>query len=157
MKTKWLSFPYLVWMCIFIVVPLVLVLIFSLTTDSAQGGREVHLTFDNFKRFMDPIYLRILGKSIYLAFISTLVCLLLGYPMSMIIAKENIKKRNVMILLFIVPMWINFLLRTYAWMTLLGKNGFINFILQKLGLAPLNLLYNDKAILLGMIDRKSVV
>ena len=151
MKTKWLSFPYLIWMCIFIVVPLVLVLVFSLTTDPAQGGGEVHLTLDNFKRFMDPIYLKVLGKSIYLAFISTLVCLLLGYPMSMIIAMENIKKRNVMILLFIVPMWMNFLLRTYAWMTLLGKNGFINFILQKLGLAPLNLLYNDRAILLGMI------
>lgn len=71
--------------------------------------------------------------------------------MAMIISRENIKKRNVMILLFVVPMWMNFLLRTYAWMTLLGKNGVLNFLIKKLGFTPLNFIYNDNAVLLGMV------
>jgi spermidine/putrescine transport system permease protein len=138
-------------MIIFIVVPLILILFFSFTSGDIQELKNLEFTLDNFKRFMDPMYLKVLGKSLSLALQSTLICLALGYPMAMIISKENIKKRNILILLFVVPMWMNFLLRTYAWMTLLSKNGFINFIITKLGFSPLKLLYNDKAVLMGMI------
>lgn len=69
----------------------------------------------------------------------------------MIISREKINRRNVMIFLLVIPMWMNFLLRTYAWLSLLGKNGFINYIITKLGFQPLNLIYNDGAILLGMV------
>lgn len=151
MKLKWISYPYITWMIIFIVVPLILILLFSFTSGDIQGLKNLEFTLDNFKRFMDPMYLKVLGKSLSLALQSTLICLALGYPMAMIISKENIKKRNILILLFVVPMWMNFLLRTYAWMTLLSKNGFINFIITKLGFSPLKLLYNDKAVLMGMV------
>mgnify|MGYP000714506915 CR=1 FL=1 len=151
MKLKWTSYPYIVWMIIFIVIPLVLILFFSITSGDVFKIGEFQFTLDNFKRFMNPTYLKALGRSINLALKSTLICFLLGYPMAMIISREKIKKRNAMILLFILPMWMNFLLRTYAWLTLLGRNGLINYIIKKLGFAPLSLIYNDKAILLGMI------
>ncbi|NLJ98743.1 MAG: ABC transporter permease [Tissierellia bacterium] len=151
MKMKWTSYPYILWMIIFIVVPLTLILLFSLTVGEEGGIGNLQFTLDNFKRFLDPKYIDVLWISISLALKSTAITLLLGYPMAMIIAGEKPSKRNLMILLFVIPMWMNFLLRTYAWLTLLGKNGFINYILTKLGFAPLNLIYNDRAVLLGMV------
>ncbi|MBU5294737.1 ABC transporter permease [Anaerosalibacter bizertensis] len=151
MKLKWTSYPYIVWMAIFIIVPLLLILFFSVTSEDVFRLGEFQFTLDNFKRFMSPIYLKVLGRSITLALQSTAICFLLGYPMAMIISKAEVKKRNAMILLFVVPMWMNFLLRTYAWLTLLGKNGLINYIIKSLGFEPLNLIYNNKAILLGMV------
>ncbi len=148
---KWTSYPYILWMIIFIVVPLTLILLFSLTVGEEGGIGNLQFTLDNFKRFLDPKYIDVLWISISLALKSTAITLLLGYPMAMIIAGEKPSKRNLMILLFVIPMWMNFLLRTYAWLTLLGKNGFINYILTKLGFAPLNLIYNDRAVLLGMV------
>ena len=150
MKMKWGAYPYIVWIIIFIVVPLGLILLYSLTA-SELDIKNMNLTLANFKRFLDPRYLDVLWRSIDLALKSTAICLILGYPMAMIIARENIRKRNVMILFFVIPMWMNFLLRTYAWLTLLGKNGFINYIITKLGFGPLNLIYNDGAVLLGMV------
>ena len=151
MKIKWTSYPYVLWMIIFIVIPLCLILLFSLTTGEEEGIRNLQFTLENFKRFLDPKYIDVLWISVNLALKSTAITLLLGYPMAMIIAREKPKKRNIMILLFVIPMWMNFLLRTYAWLTLLGKNGFINYIITKLGFAPLNLIYNDSAVLLGMV------
>ena len=151
MKMKKAAYPYIFWMGIFIVIPLLLVLYFAITTGDSQNFSTFQFSLDNFRRFLTPDYLKVLGRSVNLAFISTVLCLILGYPMALIISKENIKKRNLMILMFVIPMWMNFLLRTYAWLTLLGKNGFINFIVTKIGLQPLNLMYNDKAVLLGMV------
>lgn len=145
------SYPYLIWMGIFIVIPLLLVVYFAITTGDSQNFSTFHFSLDNFKRFFTPNYLKVLGRSVNLAFVSTVICLILGYPMAFIISREKAKKRNIMILMFVIPMWMNFLLRTYAWLTLLGKNGFINFIITKIGLQPLNLIYNDKAVLLGMV------
>jgi spermidine/putrescine transport system permease protein len=142
---KILAYPYVVWLVIFIVVPLILVLYFSLSF--RDGG----LTLENYRRFMTPIYGKVLYRSLKLAFISTVFCLILGYPMAMIIARADISKRNLMVLLFVLPMWMNFLLRTYAWMTLLGKNGVINNVLGYFNLPTLNLLYNNGAVILGMI------
>jgi spermidine/putrescine transport system permease protein len=138
-------------MGIFIVIPLFLILFFSITTGDSQNISTFKFSLDNFRRFFTPVYLKVLGRSVNLALISTVICLILGYPMAMIISKEKIKKRNIMILMFVIPMWMNFLLRTYAWLTLLGKNGFVNYIVTKLGFQPLNLMYNDKAVLLGMV------
>ncbi len=151
MKLKRVAYPYIVWMIIFIVVPLLLILLFGFTKGETLNLKDLHFTLNNFKRFMHPIYLKVLGKSIVLALQSTAICFLLGYPIAMIISREPIKKRNIMILLFIVPMWMNFLLRTYAWMTLLGRNGIVNIIIKSLGLKPLKLIYTDGAILLGMV------
>jgi spermidine/putrescine transport system permease protein len=148
MKMKALSYPYVVWIAVFIVVPLALVLLYSLTYGDLSG---MNFTLNNFKKFLDPRYLDVLWISVKLALESTALTLILGYPIALIIAKEKPSKRNTMIFLFVIPMWMNFLLRTYAWLTLLGKNGVINSIIEFLGFKPLNLLYNDGAVLLGMI------
>ncbi|AFS77969.1 spermidine/putrescine transport system permease protein PotB [Gottschalkia acidurici 9a] len=138
-------------MLIFIIVPLLLVLLFSLTDESALEAGKIKITLDNFKRFYDPLYLNILKRSVILAVVSTVACLILGYPMALILSRQEPRVRNILSLLFILPMWINFLLRTYAWMTLLSKNGIINSFLSFIGLPTLNLMYNDGAVLLGMI------
>lgn len=151
MKLKNAAYPYILFLSIFIAIPLLLVLYFAFTTGDSQNFGEFQFSIANFERFFTPIYLKVLGRSINLALISTIITLILGYPIAYIISKENSNKRNTMILMFVIPMWMNFLLRTYAWLTLLGKNGFINTALTKIGLNPLNLIYNDSAVLLGMV------
>ncbi len=145
------AYPYILWIGIFIVIPLFLIMYFAFTVGNSQDFNMFEISLSNFKRFFTPIYLKVLGRSVNLALISTLICLGLGYPMAYIISKEKSKRRNIMILMFVIPMWMNFLLRTYAWLTLLGRNGFINFIITKIGLKPLDLIFNDKAVLLGMV------
>lgn len=148
MKKKWLSYPYLLWMVLFVFFPLLLVFFYSITDRTGEGLR---FTLAHFRRFMEPIYLKVLTRSVKLALISTVLCLMLGYPMAMILAGNHFKRKNIMIFLFVVPMWMNFLLRTYAWMTLLERKGLINTFLSWLGLSPLNLLYTEEAVVLGMV------
>ena len=123
MKIKWVSYPYLVWMMIFVVVPLLLVIYFSLTI---TDGGVTKFSLANYEKFFEPIYIKVLLRSIYLALISTVFCLALGYPLAMILASKEMSRKNFLILLFVLPMWMNFLLRTYAWMTLLERKGLIN-------------------------------
>ena len=100
---------------------------------------------------MQPMYFRIFFRSIKLALLSTILCLLIGYPTAYIIAKSKASRQNTLLMLAIVPMWMNFLLRTYAWSAILGRNGIINTIITSLGFAPVNILYTDTAVLLGMV------
>lgn len=148
MKKNWISYPYIVWMAIFIVIPLLLVVYHGVTVKSEEG---VRVSLENFQRIMEPVYLKVLFRSILLALISTAVCLVLGYPVAMFLADRDFKRKNTMIMLFVIPMWMNFLLRTYAWMTLLERKGLINTFLAHFGLPQLDLLYNDKAVVLGMV------
>ena len=140
--------PYVVWSSLFIVIPLLIVVFFGFTIKS---GDSYHFSLENFQRLMDPKYLKVFGRSILLAVEATLGCLILGYPVAYLISKMREGKRNILIMLFIIPMWMNFLLRTYAWLPILGKNGLINSLLVTQGFARANLLYNDFAVLLGMI------
>lgn len=140
--------PYIIWSSLFIVIPLLIVVFFSFTV---KNGNGYSFSLDNFKRLMDPMYLKVFGRSLLLAFEATLGCLILGYPVAYLISKMSEGKRNILIMLFIVPMWMNFLLRTYAWLPILGKNGFINTFFKSFGIGPFNILYNDFAVLLGMI------
>jgi spermidine/putrescine transport system permease protein len=151
MKFSKHGYFYIIWMAIFIAIPLLMVVYLAFTTGDSQSISSANFSLENFKRFFTPMYLEVLKKSIQLAFISTIICFLLGYPVAYIISKAKLKNRNVLILLFVIPMWMNFLLRTYAWLTLLGKNGIINLFITKLGFQPLDLLYNDTAVLLGMV------
>ncbi len=148
MKKGWTSYPYVVWMLIFILVPLVLVLYYSVTV-STDSGKV--LSPENFEKFMQPIYIKVLVRSVALALISTFICLILGYPVAMILASKDLSRKNLMVLLFVIPMWMNFLLRTYAWMTLLERKGLVNTFLGALGLPQLNILYTDSAVVLGMV------
>ena len=145
------AYPYLVWILIFTIIPLFLVLYFAFTTGDSQNFSTFTFSLENFKKFFTPIYINVLIKSINLALVSTVLCLIIGYPMAYIISREKPKKRNTMILMFVIPMWMNFLLRTYAWLTLLGRNGLINTLITKLGFPALDLMFNDKAVMLGMV------
>lgn len=140
--------PYAVWSALFIVIPLLIVVFFSFTVETGSG---YSFSLDNFKRLLDPQYFVVFGRSIKLALESTVLCLILGYPVAYLLSKTNPKIRNMLMMLFIVPMWMNFLLRTYAWLPILGKNGVINNFLTSIGLSPISILYTDTAVLLGMV------
>ena len=145
---SFLAYPYIIWSALFIVIPLILMVAFSFTI---EDGNKIVFSLDNYQRLMIPIYLKVFLRSIILAGASTIICLLVGYPVAYIISKAHISKRNTLILLFILPMWMNFLLRTYAWVAILGKNGILNSFLGLFGIEPVTLLYTNFAILLGMV------
>ena len=140
--------PYIVWSTLFIVIPLIIIVFFSFTQETASG---YSFTLENFKRVLNSQYVSVFRRSLVLAFQSTVLCLILGYPVAYFISKMKSNKRNILIMLFIVPMWMNFLLRTYAWLPILGKNGVINNFLSTIGLNTINILYTDAAVLLGMV------
>lgn len=149
-RTKYFAYPYAVWIVIFIVFPSFLVLLYSLTTDSG-GLTNINFTIGNFIKFFDPLYLNILWDSIFLAATCTIICLLLGYPAAYIISKSNLSRRNTLLFLCILPMWMNMLLRTYAWMTILGNNGILNNLFELLGFPKINMLYTRGATVMGMV------
>ncbi|MGL5417122.1 MAG: ABC transporter permease [Clostridium sp.] len=147
-KFSFLSAPYVLWSAIFIVVPLLIIVFFSLTVETSTGYK---FSLENFSRMFQEQYFAIFIKSLVLAAISTVLCLILGFPIAYIVSKMDIKKRNLIIMLFILPMWMNFLLRTYAWIPILGKYGVVNNFLGLFGIEPIQLLYRDGTILLGMV------
>jgi len=138
------AYPYIVWMLLFIIIPLVLIVYYSLTVDGV-------LSFANFTRAFEPIYLTVLIDSFIIAVISTVICFVLGYPVAYIMARLEFRSNNFLIFLFLVPMWMNFLMRTYAWLTILEENGFLNTILVAVGLPRIYILYTDVAVTLGMV------
>ena len=147
-SSKSAAYPYIVWSSLFILIPLLIVLFFSFTVETSEG---YSFSLENYTRLLNPQYGKIFLRSVKLAGLSTIACLLVGYPVAYIISKISPSKRNLVIMLFIVPMWMNFLLRTYAWLPILGKNGLINNLLGYIGVGPISFLYNDGAVLLGMI------
>lgn len=138
-------YPYIIWSILFVVVPIFLVLYFSIIDSNGN------LTASNYTKVFNPIYMVVFLNSIKLALISTVICLFLGYPVAYIISKSKTKTRNILMLFLVIPMWMNFLLRTYAWMSILGKNGIINTIITTLGFPGLDIMYTDAAVILGMI------
>lgn len=142
---------YIFWAILFIVLPLVLVLFMSFNGESTMSMGDYRFSTEQFARFFQPLYLRILWRSVVLATMSTAACLLVGYPAAYAISKTKPKTSSMLILLFVIPMWMNFLLRTYAWITLLGRNGVLNKVFHLIGLGPFDMMYNQGAILMGMI------
>ena len=142
---------YIVWAILFIVLPLVLVLFMSFNGASSMSMGDYRFSAEQFARFFQPLYLRILWRSVALATLSTAACLLVGYPAAYAISRTKPKTSSMLILLFVIPMWMNFLLRTYAWITLLGRNGVLNKVFHLIGLGPFDMMYNQGAILMGMI------
>ena len=110
-KFSLIATPYAIWSALFIVVPLLIILFFSVTVSTPDGYQ---FSLQNFTRMFQEQYIAIFLKSLFLAVISTIICLIIGFPIAYIISKMNIKRRNLYIMLFILPMWMNFLLRTYA-------------------------------------------
>ena len=143
MKMKSFSAPYLVWMVVFIVVPLLMVVYFAFSKDG--GG----LTIDHIAEVGQ--YANIFVRSIWLSVIATAVCLVMAYPISYMLARMPKHKQGTWLMIVMLPMWMNFLLRTYAWMTLLGNNGIINHLLGLVGLGPYKLINTSGAVVLGMV------
>lgn len=152
-KKSLLSTPYILWTVLFTIVPLIIILIFSLSASSKIGSLSTDFTLDRYVQFFEPIYADVFFRSIKLSLYSTVFCLILGYPVAYIIANKKMRIRNFLILFIILPQWTNFLLRTYAWMSILKDNGPINSFLMNIGLIkePLTLLYTDGAVLMGMV------
>ena len=144
MKTsKALAIPYIVWILIFTVIPLGLVVVFALT--DSDGGFTLQNLFDM------SSYMAVLFRSIIFAMIATVICLVLAFPAAYFISRARSFNQSTLIVFIMVPMWISFILRTYAWMTLLEPNGLINRFLGLFGIGPLNLINNAGAVILGMV------
>ena len=144
-KSTLLAAPYSVWAIGFILIPLVLVIFYAFTDKTGS------FTLDNIIAISESTNLKALGLAVMLSCISTIICLLLAYPLAMILATLGVNQSSFMVFIFILPMWMNFLLRTLAWQTLLEKTGVINSILTFLNLPTLNIINTPSAIVLGMV------
>lgn len=145
---KYSSLPYLVWGALFIVVPLVALFFYSIT-ETVDG--HVVFTLNSLKKLFDPIVVKTMWRSFDLAIKATLLCFIIGYPVAMMLTKLKPKNEHLLVVLLVLPMWMNFLLRTYAIQFLLGSNGLINQLMRLLQLPTLNLFYNEGAVLFGMV------
>ena len=175
-KNRALLVPFVLWAVIFIVVPLVMIVWYGITVEQSipyteivqEDGTTVFeledgsvvterpqkktvISFENFKRMVEPTYLKLLLRSLKIAVITTVICLILGYPVALILTGRDFKRPALWLMLIVLPMWMNFLLRTYAMMTLLERNGVINTVLEALGLPRQNLIGTEAAVLLGMV------
>lgn len=137
------ALPYVMWSIIFVVIPLALIVIFAFTT------KDSGFTLENMTKISK--YANIFIKSINLAVIATIICLLLGYPLAFIISRAKAITQKNLLLLLMIPMWMNFLLRTYGWMTLLENEGIINRLLGLIGIGPFQMINTQGAVVLGMV------
>lgn len=146
-----LAAPYVIWAALMILLPMLLILFYSLTT---SGNEIVNFTFtlDHFIRFFtDHDFLLILWRSLVIAFKTTLICIVLGYPIAYFIARSSDRVRNILVLAITLPTWINMLVRTYAWIGILTKGGVVSSLLGFFGLGESELLYTEGAVLIGMV------
>lgn len=174
-KNKYTAFPYLIWMALFIIIPLALIAVFAFTTtvsvdsegnilddemiaeleEELEEDEELELsektifTLDNI--FQVSNYMPVLVKSLWLALIATMICLGIGYPLAYLISRYHYSRQKIFIMLVMLPMWMNFLLRTYAWMTLLERNGWINRFFGLFGAGPFEMINTQGAVVLGMV------
>lgn len=145
--------PTIVWLGIFLFIPLAYVILMTLLTKNAYGGVDFVFTLENYKNLFNSEYLRVFWDSIWLSFQTTVICLLVGYPFAYILANAPKRWKSFLVMLLMLPFWTNSLIRTYGWNTLLRTEGIINHFLQGIGLIkqPLEMLYTDGAVLLGMV------
>lgn len=142
--------PYCFWLFVFTMIPMFLIFIYAFV----QKGNDIitfNVTLDNFKKFIDPVFISVLLKSFLLGAITTVICLLLGYPVAYYISKCNERTQTFLIFLVTFPTWINMLMRTYAWINLLSNKGIVNNLLGFFGIGPISMLYTDFAVILGMV------
>jgi spermidine/putrescine transport system permease protein len=142
--------PYIFWMSLFIVVPMLLIVLYAFT-EHGNALMAFRFTLDNFFKFFDPVFIKVLFKSLEVAIITTIFCILIGYPIAYIISNTSERVQTLLILLITLPMWINMLVRTYAWISILSDGGILNSIFEFLGLPPIKMMYTDFAVMLGMV------
>lgn len=150
-KFSQLAIPYIVWAVLMLVLPMALIFLYSIT-EPGNSIISFSITLDQYiKFFTDKDFLLILWRSLAIAVKTTIICLLFGYPIAYYIARTKEKTQNMLILCITIPMWINMLVRTYAWIGLLSDGGLIQKILSLVGLGHIKLLYTEGAVLLGMV------
>jgi len=160
LSDKLMLTPYSIWASLFIVVPLIFIAYYAFTDNN------FNFTFDNITRFFTSTsntvndfgetivvktYLVIFIRSLKLAVISTVICLLMGYPTAYLISRSKARTQKILITLIMIPMWMNFLIRTYAWMTILQDTGILNGILSMIGLKPIKIIGTESAVIIGMV------
>ena len=162
---KYFVFSPYIWLVLFFFIPLAIIFKISISVSEwgmppyqdifvNNDGFKINITFENYVYILsDFYYIRSFLNSIILAFISTFFCILIGFPLAFYIATSDIKLRNILLILVIIPFWSSFLLRVYAWKIILQNNGILNLILLKLGIIsePLQLLYNQYAVIMGIV------
>ncbi len=140
-----LAAPHTVWTVLFIVAPLLFVVYYAFT--DSEGS----FTLDNILKAVEPDYLVIFFRSVSLAIIATFICLIIAYPLAYFISRSRASAQKIIIMLVMLPMWMNFLIRTYSWMSILEDTGFINSLLIKIGLEPIHMINTGGAVVLGMV------
>ena len=153
------AYPYVCWLTIFVTMPLLLVGYYSITAIDDFGN--TYFTLRHFGMFFEAsypgqaffsrLYVNVAMRSLQLALLTTIICFVLGYPVAYIMAGKGFSDKSFLLFLFIAPMWMNFLVRTYAWLTILERNGILNTFLRWLGLPMIDILFTDAAVLLGMV------
>lgn len=144
-KRSWLSSPYVIWIIGFTVIPMIMIFRYALTTEDGS------FTFSQVTAILDPVHLKALVFSLQIAIGSTLICILLSYPLVMALKRLKLGKQGFALFVLILPMWMNFILRILAWQMILSKNGLLNLFLQKIGLEPLAIANSGTAIMIGMV------
>lgn len=145
--------PVMLWLILLVAIPLIYVLIMSFCSLDSWGNVAYHFNLRNYADLFDPSYMQIYGQSLLIALMTTLFCILLGYPFAYVIARTTNKHKNLFYMLVIIPFWTNSLIRVYGWRTLLGTSGWINQILLSLNMIeePLELLYTRGTTIFGMV------
>ncbi len=143
------AYPHMIWSVLFILAPLLFVLYYALTTEDADG--TFHFSLSNLAALGGENYLSVFVRSICFAAVATVICLLLAYPLAYCLSRSRLSSQRTLIMLVMVPMWMNLLIRTYSWMNILESNGIINNCLSALGLPRAQLLGNSAAVILGMV------
>lgn len=152
-KSKWLMSPVVIWLSLFLVIPMGIVVVISFLQRDELGNLVYQFSFENYARFFDSLYLGIYWDTLVLSVATAVICLLVSYPLAYYIANAGPTRQKIWLLLITVPFWINFLIRTYAWVLLLRSQGVVNSVLIHLGVIhePLQLLYTKGAVLFGMV------
>ncbi len=145
MKRSWFAGPYALWMLLFTIAPMIFVVIYAMTDYTGA------FTLQNLIDAGGSVFVKVLWHSLYLAFFCTVICLLLGYPTAYFLASKDFSKNQTLFVLILLPMWMNFLLRTYAMMSLMEDNGIINTMLKAMGLDPIEMIGTEGAVLVGMV------
>ncbi len=145
LRTSFLAMPYAIWILICTILPLFYILGYAISNGDGS------FTISNLTAIADPVHLKSLGLSIQTAFITTVICLIMAYPVALILHNLKITNKGFIVFLFILPMWMNFMLRILAWQNILSNNGILNSILSAIGLPTIHILYTKGAVILGMV------
>ncbi len=148
---KRMAYPYVAWIAVMVVAPMLLIVMYAFIKQS-NDVTTFRFTLSNFIRFFsDKVYIDVLTRSLYVAVITTVICLLIGYPAAYIIAMAKPKHKGFLVLFITFPTWINMLVRTYAWLGILQDNGVINTLLSYIGIGSVKMIYTNFAVILGMV------